>query len=226
MNPTLASLTIRRSSRRRTVALQVTRGAVVLHAPLGVPEQVLLDFVEQKRGWIERALRRSEERTPPGYRLEPGEELPCLGETLTLRVGGRVARVGSVLEVPDVPFAERRTLVEGWYRREALAFFTALSAEMAARLGVTPGKVRLSEARTRWGSCAASGDLRFNWRVLLGPRQGAVYLCAHEVAHLRELNHSPRFWAVVGQLMPDYREARARLRAEGFRYTLDHGNQF
>ncbi len=216
-------ITIRRSSKRRTVALSVSRRGVVLHAPPGVPEQALLAYAGQKRGWIERALRRFEERKPPSYGLEPGEGLPFLGETLTLRLGEQVTRAGSFLELPDVALPERRALLEHWYRREALALFTPLAAGMAAQLGVTVRSVRLSEASTRWGSCAVPGDVRFNWRVLLGPRAGTVYLCAHEVAHLREMNHSPRFWKVVERLMPDYREARAQLRAEGFRYTLGDG---
>lgn len=219
MNPA-PPITIRRSNRRRTVALQVRRGEVVLRAPPGVPEKALLDFAEQKRDWIERALRRFEERESPTYRFEPGETLPFLGGTLTLRPGERVARMGPFLEVPDVPLTERRALIETWYRREALALFTPLAAGMAGQLDVKLGKIRLSEARTRWGSCAASGDLRFSWRVLLGPREVAEYLCAHEVAHLREMNHSPRFWQVVGRLMPNYREARSQLKQEGFRYTL------
>ena len=215
-------MTIRRSARRRTVTLRVSEGAVTLHAPVGVPEAELLRFVERKRDWVEKHLRAFAARALPAYRFEDGEGLPLLGETLTLRLreGPRAERMGDELWLPPGAPEARRAALEAFYRREALAYFEARAPEDAARLGRGVTAVRLTEARTRWGSCTAAGVLRFNWRVVLGPRGVAEYLCAHEVAHLREMNHGPRFWQQVARLCPEYLHWRALLRREGHRYTL------
>lgn len=216
------NLVIRRSRKRRTVALRVTREAVVLHAPYGVPEPELLRWVQEKRDWIEKAMAQVASRVPTERRFADGETLSYLGRTLTIR---RVARrdvvlVGDTLEIPDLPTDKVRTLVAAWFRARTLEVFTPLATEMAARLGVTPTAVRVTNARARWGSCTAGGELRFNWRVLMGDPDVVTYLCAHEVAHLRELNHSPRFWRLVEQLCPDSRAAQEKLRVEGWRYSL------
>ncbi len=214
---------IRRSRRRTTIALRVTRTDVVLHAPHGVPEPDLLNWVERKRGWIEKAQAHFAQRTPHHHTLEDGSTLPLLGQTLTIRRGPHesVTRHGEELHVPDLPHPQLLGHVEHWYREQALAYFTPLSHELAARLGRAPRDVKLTEARTRWGSCTASGVLRYNWRVLLGPPDVARYLCAHEVAHLRELNHSARFWTHVATLCPTYAQDRRRLREEGWKYNLN-----
>lgn len=213
-------VTIRRSQKRRTIALRVTRDGVTLHAPYGIAEEELLRWARSKQDWIERTRRHFAARVPPGYTFADGERLPYLDETLTLRLTNRtdVRRVGAVLEAP----AEgTRDAVRAWYERETLAFFTPLAHEMAARLGVQVRGVKLTHAKTRWGSCTASGVLRFNPRILLGSARLAVYLCAHEVAHLRELNHSPRFWRHVAALMPSYAAARQQLKSDGWRLTFD-----
>ncbi|AFZ67744.1 M48 family metallopeptidase [Deinococcus peraridilitoris] len=213
---------IRRSARRRTLALRVTREGVTLHAPQHLSEAEVWRWVEQKREWIEKARQHFDARCPPVYQFVDGEKLPCLGEELTVRrTPGRTARrSGNVLEVPDGDTERVRRAVEAWYRAQALAFFTPLAHDLARRLNREVRAVKLTNARTRWGSCTASGELRLNWRVLLGPRAVAEYLCAHEVAHLREFNHSVRFWRLVAVLMPEYAAARAHLREHGWRYTL------
>lgn len=222
MNTGHVEIKIRRSRRRRTVALRVTREAVTLLAPFGVPEADLRRWADEKRGWIEKVRANFEARTPPVRSYADGEAWPLLGETLVLRRTARrdVARVGDTLEVPDRPAEQLRPLVEAWYGREALDHFGPLAREMAARLGAAPSAVKLTQARTRWGSCTARGELRFNPRVLLAPPEVAAYLCAHEVAHLRELNHSAKFWALVEAVLPGHAPARRWLKDEGWRLVF------
>ncbi len=215
-------MTIRRSARRRTVMLRVTEGGVTLHAPPHVPEAELLRFVERKRAWVEKHLRAFASRVRPGYQFEDGEALPFFGEALTVRLCGeaRAERVGHELRVPPGPLEARRRAVEAHYRREALRYFQRQAREDARRLGCAVADVKLTEARTRWGSCTAAGVLRFNWRIALAPRAVAEYLSAHEVAHLREMNHGPRFWQTVAGLCPEYPRWREVLRRDGHTYTL------
>ncbi len=85
-------------------------------------------------------------------------------------------------------------------------------AYYAARMGVTYGRITIREQKTRWGSCSAAGNLNFNWKLMLVPPKLLDYVVVHELAHRREMNHSARFWAIVGQELPDYRERRAQLK--------------
>ena len=94
-------------------------------------------------------------------------------------------------------------LVEGWLRREARRAFEEAAARHAAALGVEPGGISIRDQKTRWGSASAAGRLNFNWRAVMAPPFVLDYLAAHEVAHLREMNHGPRFWSLCRRLCPE-----------------------
>lgn len=89
-------------------------------------------------------------------------------------------------------------------------------AYFAERMGVSYGKITIREQKTRWGSCSSAGNLNFNWKLMLMPREVLDYVVVHELAHRREMNHSARFWAIVEEVLPDYRERRAALREWSF----------
>jgi predicted metal-dependent hydrolase len=156
-----------------------------------------------------------------------GEMLLLLGESLRLNyrppdsgVPPRVWREGEQLCITGLPAehpdaaarqAAVRRVIEDWYKAQALAFFSSSSSSYAQQLGLAPPRVRIGSPRQRWGSCNSRGELRFNWRLLLGPRELADYVAAHEVAHILELNHSLRFWRVVARLLPDFKARERRL---------------
>jgi predicted metal-dependent hydrolase len=105
-----------------------------------------------------------------------------------------------------------------WYKQQALPHFTARVNHYAEILGVPNPHVMLSSANTRWGSCSHKGEIRLSWRLLKAPPHLIDYVVAHEVAHLKEMNHSPAFWQVVAQLYPDYILARKELESLEPRY--------
>ena len=105
--------------------------------------------------------------------------------------------------------------VADFLKREARADLIAAAARHAAALGVAIGRVSIKDTTSRWGSCSASGDLSFSWRLVLAPPYVLDYLAAHEVAHRREMNHGPRYWENVARLFPDYKRAEAWLKAHG-----------
>ena len=111
--------------------------------------------------------------------------------------------------------AQIRDAVQSWLQREASRVFAERAAHFAALLGVRVERLSLSSAATRWGSANANGSVRLHWRLIQHPLATIDYVVAHELAHLREMNHSARFWNVVRSVVPDYEEARARLRQEG-----------
>ena len=115
----------------------------------------------------------------------------------------------------DADEARIRDAVQGWLQREARRVFAERVAHFEARLGVRVKRLSLSSAATRWGSANANGAVRLHWRLIEHPLATIDYVVAHELSHLREMNHGPRFWAVVRSVVPDYEQARARLRQQG-----------
>ena len=116
--------------------------------------------------------------------------------------------------------AEIEFRVRDWLKQQALSCFTGHCRRYSKQLGLTAPVVRLSNARTRWGSCHANGRISMNWRLIQTPPAWIEYVAAHEVAHLRQMNHSPTFWRTVAELVADHAERRAALRREAHRYLL------
>ncbi|CUA94031.1 M48 family metallopeptidase [Thiomonas bhubaneswarensis] len=208
---------------RRTLALRVDDRGVRVMAPHGATLTAIHAFVASHAAWVVRKLKQRAERLQAlgAARIDwcDGGRLPYLGGTLLLRVrGDKVLRhapeTGELhLPLPHGSAADRvRDSVAAWMQRQALALFTARTAHFARQLGVQVSRVGLSQATTRWGSAKSDGSIRLHWRLLHFSPSLVDYVVAHEVAHLREMNHSPRFWAHVGSLYPEFRQARQHLR--------------
>lgn len=144
----------------------------------------------------------------------PGLSLPILGAEIRLVPGKKLLRDGDVLALPGEG-AGFRAALKAYLRETARAEFTRLSDHYAAQLGVGYKRLTLRDTRSRWGSCTSQGGLMYSWRLVLAPRAVLAYVAAHEVAHLREMNHGAGFWALVEQISPEFRVHRAWLRAEG-----------
>lgn len=213
---TRVALSLRRSA-RRSFALQVDQHGARVAAPLQASLQDIERFVRQHGDWLLEHLRRRPP-PPPQLVLEEGTEFPLLGRVAQLRRGeGRRVRwlqMADGREQLEIPHAvdARRTVLRALQAR-ALAWHRERVAAFCLRLGVPQPPVRLSQARTRWGSCSRASGIRLHWRLIHLPPALIDYVVAHEVAHLLEMNHSPRFWAVVERLYPDWRAARVELRA-------------
>ena len=211
------SVELRRSERRRTVALKVSREGAVLYAPAHVPSERLERFLHEKEGWLlgHLATLQSRPSRPERAALGEGSALPLLGGTLTLHLVPGLRAAEQQGERLNADPARLHAQLEAWYRRQALSTFTPMVQALASQLKRPVRSVRLTSAAGRWGSCTASGDIRLHWRLLLAPEQVARYVAAHEVAHLAQMNHSPRYWAVLERLMPGYQEPKAWLREHG-----------
>jgi predicted metal-dependent hydrolase len=182
-------------------------------------------FVEEKRPWIERTLRRIREaEEAAAVRLVDGGSVPYLGSVLPLRVRVEPGRVRSHValrrDVLDVavgsPGAEAvRSALEAWYRRRARVEVTPRLDAACARAGTRYTRLSIRAQRTRWASCSSQGAMSFNWRLLLAPPEILDYVVEHEVAHLQVLDHSPRFWRLLGSRSPGYRDHERWLRRNG-----------
>lgn len=205
---------LRRNARARRMVLRVAASGRVptLTLPPGVPVAHARAFLADHEGWLRRHLSAGSGRTPVG----DGSVLPFGDGTLTLRRhGGQgTLRTGAVLAVGG-PAAAVGARAAAWLREQARIACVAGVERHAAALGLRPGRVTLRDPRSRWGSCTAGGDLMFSWRLVMAPPAVLDYVVAHEVAHLAELNHSVRFWAVVRRLCPGMEPARDWLRRNG-----------
>jgi predicted metal-dependent hydrolase len=213
-------------ARRRSIGFVVGSEGLRVSAPRWLPLADIERALEQKSDWILRKLveQRERARRVQAARIEwrDGASLPYLGAPLRLSLqptgdGIQFDAVERVLHVglpADAGEEEIRAAVQAWLQRSARAFFLPRCAHYAEALGVTMKQLRLSSAQTRWGSASADGSIRLNWRLIHYGPAIIDYVVAHELAHLREMNHSPRFWELVRSVMPDFQQARDALREE------------
>ena len=222
---------IRRSERARHARIDVSADGVEVVVPSRFPMRKVEPFVEEKRRWIERTLRRMQESEleHPPARMENGGEVPYLGERLELavrlepgRVRSHVARRGQFLHVAVGEAGEDaiRDALERWYRRRARQEIAVRLDATVARAGLRYTSLQIRAQRTRWASCSSSGAMSFNWRLLLAPPEILDYVVEHEVAHLEVADHSPRFWRLLASRSPDYRERERWLRRHGHALRL------
>jgi predicted metal-dependent hydrolase len=223
-----------RRARRRSIGFVVSSEGLAVNAPRWVGQGEVDQALRAKARWILQKLQEQRER---GQRLQAarvdwrdGATLPFLGEPVILVLDGRSP--GAVLHtdaqaLPGVPRltlhlslpqtaepAQIRDAVQSWLQRQARRVFEERCAAIAPRLGVRMTRLSLSSAGTRWGSASASGAIRLNWRLVHFALPVIDYVVTHELAHLRQMNHSPAFWDVVREAMPDFEQARGALRAE------------
>lgn len=206
----------RPSTRARRVSLRVCprEGAVVVTLPPRSGRRAGIALIREHEAWVLDRLA----ALAPQVEFAPGASLLLGGEPHVIRHEPR-ARGGAFLDARAIvvtgarEFLRRR--VADFLRAEARRRIGLLVGPHAASLGVKPRAIRVKDTRSRWGSCAPDGTLAFSWRLVMAPEWVTDYVVAHEVAHLRELNHSPRFWALVQALTPHRDAAVDWLRAEG-----------
>jgi predicted metal-dependent hydrolase len=212
-------------ARRRTYALRLAAdGLFELRVPLRLPARALPDILRRHRRWIAGQLARRAERGEPSADFGHGSAQRFLGESYPLvlahgrtRVELRDDRLHARLPRPDDAASVSQAL-DGWYRREAQALLPVRLAELAGEVpwlaGRTPGLSRVVRLRSRWGSCAPTGRITLNVGLVLLAPCLIDYVLLHELCHLREMNHGPRFYALLEAALPDYRDRQAALRAE------------
>ncbi len=215
-----------RRSTRRSIGFMIDDDGLRVTAPRRITLAEIDNAIRAKQRWIltklqERGERRALRQERPPVQWVDGAQLPYLGQDITLRLHSatrsscvydpdlRVLTVGVVEGLSEWQLKERVRL---WFCEQAKVLFTERLDLYAARLGVTYTAMALSSAGTRWGSCTVGGNIRLNWRLIHFSLPLIDYVVAHELAHLREMNHSARFWATVETVYPDYDGAKLALR--------------
>lgn len=220
----------RSRKRRKTISLQITRqSAVIVSAPYFTSANEIESFVEQKYDWIQKNIQRQkEQRIHAVEKLYiSGEYFYYLGEPYPLKlffqqnlpVGLVFWRNRFYLNCPDGRENRKSYFIE-WYRTRAGKYFTEQVEHLSRRLQLLPQSMRITSARTRWGSCSGADNLAFSFRLIMAPPVVIDYVIIHELMHIKEKNHSAQFWKLIETAMPEYKLHRHWLKENGHKFIL------
>ena len=217
---------LKRSANRRRAVLSVDERGLTVSVPWRTSERYIARFLQDSASWIMRKLDTWEAQKPRRRSWQAGELIDFLGRQLQLHLEDAPITLVALADdhrlALSMPAPHERDTVRAavvkWYRRHAQTHFERRVEHYSRHLGIEPPRVFLSDAQTRWGSCSASRRVRLNWRLMQAPPDVVDYVVAHELAHLKEMNHSIRFWCIVGRMCPEYEAARAELNAMGQHY--------
>jgi hypothetical protein len=219
-------------ARRRSIGFIVGAEGLSVNAPRWVGLGDIEAALREKAGWIVRKLREQQDRVQRQLQARidwrDGAAVPFLGETVIVVLDPRATGAMLNTDAQALPGVPRLTLhvglphtaapeqirdtVQSWLQRQARRIFEERVQHFADKLGVRCTRLSLSSAQTRWGSASADGSVRLNWRLVHFALPTIDYVVTHELAHLREMNHSPRFWDVVRSVLPDYERVRGTLK--------------
>lgn len=209
--------TVKRS-KRRTLSVEISsRAEIIVRAPMRTPDELVHRFVHGHVSWIEHHLARALKTNArfKDHHFESGGRCFLNGEEFTIRHRGGTQGVrinGNELIVFTKQGNDVPAILENWFRKESRRVTEIVVGELT-RAGLTePVALRITSARTRWGSCSAKGTVSISWRCLMAPRETQRYVVVHELVHLEHLNHSARFWKRVAEYCPQHRAHQQWLR--------------
>jgi len=212
-----------RSAKRKKLTITVERDrSVIVHAPTATSDETIRRVVETKRAWlfdkIHHAQKYQPRPHPPGKEIVEGESAPYLGRdyriVLTETASGQVEFLRKFI-VPPAHQIKRRHVLKAWYIERANEVIIPRVHLFATELGVPFKMARIVDNRYRWGSCTVKDRVHFNWRLIKAPMYVIDYVIVHELAHLRESNHTPAFWNIVRAKSPQTGKAKVWLQTNG-----------
>jgi predicted metal-dependent hydrolase len=233
---TIISYSIRRSHRAKYVSLSIGADGVQIVAPFPIDDSVIISLVEKKQKWILNrfeSYRQRLRKIPAERDFVSGEKLLFMGNNYPLKVlehkGGwtnvNLTDGQFLVDInADIPIEKRREEIQGkleqWYIRSAKELIAERLELFSKKIGVKVNAVRFKNQKTRWGSCSQKGNLNFNWKLVMAPTFIVDYVVVHELCHLKQMNHSPEFWQLVGNQISDYKKMRKWLKENGRKFNL------
>nr|VFK40058.1 MAG: hypothetical protein BECKTC1821E_GA0114239_100642 [Candidatus Kentron sp. TC]VFK46320.1 MAG: hypothetical protein BECKTC1821D_GA0114238_103012 [Candidatus Kentron sp. TC]VFK55924.1 MAG: hypothetical protein BECKTC1821F_GA0114240_100842 [Candidatus Kentron sp. TC] len=210
--------TLYQMPRRKRVHIVISNdGQLQVRAPRGFTPSEAEKALHTRGVWVLDTLRRIRISCAKRSPLRTGTRLSLLDESLRLIIiresRSFVVRDENILRVHIPSEAEQdiRVSLERWYRSEAKKYLPIRLTALAEYVGMHPTRISIRSQKTRWGSCSGKGHISLNWRLMLLPTRLTDYVLTHELCHLRYLNHSPKFWALIRKTIPDYEERRTQL---------------
>jgi predicted metal-dependent hydrolase len=215
-------------SRRRTLALVIEAdGSLIVRAPLRLANSAIQDFIAQKAEWVQRTQTKLQARAAQraSHTFEPGDAFPLLGQSIPLTL---VPAQRPALQFDGVRFSlsqnsqpNAKRLFENWYREYARLHLFERVEYFAALHALTYHGLRITSAVTRWGSCNHKNELAFTWRLVMAPPEVIDYVVVHELAHTVQHNHGPKFWNLVAEIVPAYKQHVRWLKQHGHTLNLE-----
>ncbi len=205
-------------SKRKTIAIHITKDAAVeVRAPLKVTKSEIDRFVASKQEWIDThlALCKQSVQNKSVFQLNYGDTVLLQGRAYSIVVtdGNRAGFDGeSFFMPPGLSTDEIKHAVIQIYKMVAKNVFTQKGLDYAKQMDVTPTAIKVNGAKTRWGSCSGKNSLNFSWLLVMADDDVIDYVVVHELAHIKEHNHSAKFWAVVADILPDYKQRQSKLK--------------
>lgn len=206
-------------SRRRTIALEISQnGCLIVRAPLRVSQSYLDDVIKRKQTWISQHLNKTIQRQQfsPAKQFVSGEGFLYLGQSYPLRLTNYNTAegqfTGNEFLLAESVQASARGIWRHWYKTQAQKIISQRVGDLAGQFDFKYAKVKITQAKKRWGSCSPKSNLNFSWRLIMAPLDVIDYVVVHEIAHLKIKNHQRAFWQSVEQILPDYRSRRAWLK--------------
>ncbi len=194
--------------KRKSIGFFLTKeNKLKIHAPLKMPVRVIEEILVNYKDWIETRVAEIKKNRQSGPKYAEGEEFPYLGKNYPLRF---VEGLEEPVLLRDAICIDKRFEEEAeqalkfWYRQEAEKILVQRTLWYSSRLLLRHRRIKISNARTRWGSCSTSGSINLNWRLVMAPMQVIDLICVHELMHLNQMDHSKAFWKKVEELIPDY----------------------
>ena len=214
-------------TKRKTIALIVERDAsLVVHAPMRADEASIHEFVMEKEKWIRAKQEQARIFYPPFIPKEyvDGEGFLYLGTIYQLQLGHHKRpplTLNGTFRLAQASLPKAPLIFERWYRKQAYQVLSERVQFYAEKYDIAYKQVKITSARTRWGSCSHEGTLSFAWRLVMAPLPIIDYVVVHELAHVQVKNHSKRFWNKLNILMPDYKQRIEWLEKNGHLLSLD-----
>ena len=212
-------------TRRKTIALYIRNGGVEIRAPLRASMRDIDNFVASKEKWITDKLMQSNERAirRENFNLNYGDSVTYRGNEypIAARAGKLVGFDERFYMPPDLSPEQIKAACVQIYRLLAKRDLTNKVLNYAKMMGVMPSAVKINGAKTRWGSCSSKKSINFSWRLIMSEDDVIDYVVVHELAHLIEMNHSAKFWAIVENILPNHRERESKLKLLQKRLSME-----
>lgn len=217
------TINIVRTRRKNSMSLTIKKGEVRVLVPQRIAFSIIEAFVKDKTDWISQNLQyRAHEEKPEPHRYVEGERFFYLGveRTLKLVTGSRKAILlddDSITICSSKPLTTNsiKNRLKKWYQSQAQLYLAKRTKTFAALLVVKPRLINTRTYRARWGCCSNKKEITYNWQIVMAPERIIDYVIIHELCHIKQHNHSPAFWALVEQMMPDYKEHKKWLDNNG-----------
>ena len=220
----------RSRKRRKTISLQIRNEAeVVISAPYFTTAEEISHFVEEKQNWINKTILKQKENSLENKtkEYETGEHFFYLGQAYPLEVFSEPFENAGVVFWKNCFYLNaqedkdlRKQYFVSWYKKKAHDFIHQRVEFFSGMLKFQPGKIKITSAQSRWGSCSEDNNLAFSFRLIMAPPDIIDYVIVHELAHIREKNHSLKFWQRVEEVVPEYKKHRRWLKDNHHNFVL------